>query len=446
MNNLKITLIVCMTFLITGFAKKSESYLSTGTALEKFNNMLKNQTFLLIHEVRENPIIWFDSIPEKRLMDGFLPKLFKLSAQPGEYYVYQVGVWALKSDISDISVEFSDLKSKDGKIVPAGIMTCFNKGGINFRGNAFTKEVDVKAGRIQTLWMGIDLNDLKGGIYKGYVSVIAGGKKQTVPIQLEVSGEVVPNHDYNESKRLSHLNWLNLTVGIDGEITKGYLPVKVEGNKISILGRTLNIAENGLPASIISYFGPSNQSLVERGEPVVNNPFRFIIEKEDGKIIQLQPVKLEFSGQTPRKIVWRVLNTSNECDLECTGQMEFDGFIDYRLKLKAKVPLKVRDIRLEIPVVKEKAEYMMGLGHEGGFRTPDWKWKWDVSNKDQDILWVGAVNGGVRIKWKAENYISPLINGYYAGGPLNLPPSWGNEDKGGVDVSQKNGDVLINAY
>lgn len=88
---------------------------------------------------------------------------------------------------------------------------------------------------------------------------------------------------------------------------------------------------------------------------------------------------MEFSGQTPSKIVWRVLNTSTECDLECTGQMEFDGFVDYHLILTAKIPVKVRDIRLEIPVVKEKAEYMMGLGHEGGFRTPDWKWKWDLS-------------------------------------------------------------------
>src|SRR5450759_2208797 len=108
MKYLKITQIVFVTFLITSFAKKSESYLSTGSALEKYNDLLKNQTFLIFPELRENPIKWFDSIPEKRLMDGFLPKLFNLAAQPGEYYVYQVGFWALKSDISDISVEFSD--------------------------------------------------------------------------------------------------------------------------------------------------------------------------------------------------------------------------------------------------------------------------------------------------------------------------------------------------
>ncbi|MFA5814274.1 MAG: glycoside hydrolase domain-containing protein [Bacteroidales bacterium] len=446
MNNLKIAVIVFTTLLITSCAKKSESYLSTGSALEKYDQSLKNQSFLIFPEFREEPIKWFDSIPEGKLKGAFRPSDFKMSAQPGEFFVYQVGVWALKSDLEDIQIEFSDFKKENGnKLIPAGDMTCFNKGGIDFRGNAFTKKVNVQAGRIQALWMGINLEDAGEGTYTGSVSVVAGGEKQTVPIRLNVTGEAVPNHGYNEGKRLSRLNWLNSTVGIDEEVTKGYPPVKVEENRISILGRTLTIAENGLPASIISYFTASNQSLADQGEPVVNSPLRFIIEKEDGKIIRLQPGALEFSGQTPSKIVWKVQNTSDECDLECTGQMEFDGFVDYHLKLTAKVPLKVRNIRLEIPVVKEKADYMMGLGHEGGYRTPDWKWKWDLS-KNQDMLWVGSVNGGLRVKWKAENYVRPLINIYYEFGPLNLPPSWGNEGKGGVNVGQKNSEVVINAY
>ena len=105
----------------------------------------------------------------------------------------------------------------------------------------------------------------------------------------------------------------------------------------------------------------------------------------------------------------------------------------------------MKDIRLEIPVVKEKAEYMMGLGQEGGFLTPSLKWKWDAS-KDQDILWVGAVNGGLRIKWKAENYVRPLVNVYYEFRPLNMPPSWWNKGNGGVNVGLQQDDVVINAY
>ena len=372
-------------------------------------------------------------------------KLFQLTAQPGEYYVYQVGVWSLKSDISDISVMFSDLKNKNGKIISSGKMTCFNKGGIDFRGDPFIKKVSIPAGRIQSLWMGIDLSNIVEGTYRGSVIITAGNEKQIVPLQLHVSGEVVPDFGYNEGKRLSRLNWLNSMAGIDDSISKGYLPLKVEGNKVSILGRTLQIADNGLPASIISFFAPSNQSLVEEGEPVINNPFRFIIEKEGGNIVDLRPGELKILSNSPSKIVWSVMNTSDEFSLDCTGQMEFEGFVGYKLKLTAKVPVQIKDIRLEISMNKDKAEYMMGLNHEGGYRFPDWKWKWNTA-RNQDKIWIGSVNGGMQIKWLAENYVKPLVNTYYDYRKLNLPPSWGNGGKGGVDVSGKNNDVVINAY
>jgi hypothetical protein len=432
-------------FLITSCLAKSEGFLSTDAALVKYAHFLKNQSFLIFPELREEPIKWFDSIPESKIKNAIPANIFAVLAQPGEFYVFQLGVWALKHDVENVQIEFTDMKGKNEKSVIAARMTCFNKDGIDIRGNPFSKKINVKAGRIQALWIGIDLQGVGEGNYTGSVSVLSNGEKQTVPLLLKVAGEVVLNHGYNEGKHLSRLNWLNSTIGIDEEITKGYLPVKVEENKISIFGRILNIAENGLPASITSYFGASNQSLVKTGEPIVNYPFRFIVEKANGEIVRLVPGKLTFRDKNPSKVVWSVLNTSDELELECTGQMEFDGFVDYRLKLTAKVPLKVKDIRLEIPLVKDKAEYMMGLGHEGGFRTPDWKWKWDVT-KNQDMLWVGAVNGGLRVKWKAENYVRPLVNIYYEFGPLNLPPSWGNVGKGGVNAGQQNSDVVINAY
>ena len=446
MNCLKIIAVLLVSLTAISCVRKSEKLISTRSALTKYADVLKERKFFIFPELRDNSIKWYDSIQEEKVRNSISKKSFSMSAQPGEFYTFQIGVWALKSDLDDIQVEFSELKKNNSdQFVHAGDITCFNKGGTDFRGNAFTKKISVQSGRIQALWMGIDLNGVDSGDYTGSVSVIAGGEKQTIAVQLNVSGETVPNHGYNQGKRLSRLNWLNSNVGINDEITKGYIPVKVEENEISILGRTLNIARNGLPASITTFFSPSNQSLVEKGEAVVSHSFRFVIEKENGEVIRLVPGKLVIKEQKPSKVVWNVQNTSDECDLECTGEMEFDGFVNYQLKFIAKVPLRVKDIRLEIPVIKEKAEYMMGLGHEGGFRSSNFKWRWDVS-KDQDMLWVGGVNGGLRIKWKAENYVRPLVNVYYSNGPLNLPTSWGNAGKGGVEVIQKNEDVVINAY
>jgi hypothetical protein len=428
------------------FASCNETPLniSTAEAYRKYEYLFKDKSFLVFTDVRENPIKWSDSIPEAKLKKVIRPGYFTLSARPGEFYVFQLGVWALKSDLRDVKLEFSDLKG-NYKVVNSSRMTCFNLGGIDFRGNPFKKQIDIPRSRVQALWIGIDLDSIKSGTYKGSVTVVAGGEKHNIPLLLKVKGDPVTNHGYDEGSHLSRLNWLNSTVGIDENVTKGFTDVNVDKNRITIPGRSMEITENGLPSSIISYFGPSNQSLIEKGEQVVSHPFRFIVEKENGEIIRLVPGNLSFIQKTPSKVVWQVFNKSAGFNLKLTGQMEFDGFVDYSLKLTAKSIVKVKDIRLEIPVEKGKAIYMMGLGHEGGFRTQDWRWKWDIS-KNQDMLWIGSVNGGLRIKWKAENYVRPLINVYYKFGPLKLPPSWGNEGKGGVDVIQKGGEVVVDAY
>lgn len=443
------TVVVCLLALIVGSPgvaqNRSPVYLGTSDALSRYSSELGKRSFLVFPETRENPIHWYDSIPEPRIRDGLSKTDFRLNANPGEYCVFQLGVWALKKDIRDVQVEYAGLKGSAGINIPASVITCFNHGGTDFRGRPFSKKIDVRAGRVQSLWLGIDLADIRAGSYRGVFTVRAGGEKQMIPITIDVEGDHVSHHGFDEGRRLSRLAWLNSTVGIDEEITRGYKPVAVDGNRVSILGRDMSIAPDGLPAQIHSYFVSSNQELSAKGEAIVQKPFRFIIQKENGESIRLAPGELTFKSRTPATTVWHVRNISGECDLDVTGQMEFDGFVDYHLKLTAKKPLKVKDIRMEVPVVPEKAEYMMGLGHEGGTRTPDWSWKWDVT-KNQDMIWVGNVTGGIRVKLKAENYIRPLVNIYYAFGPLNLPPSWGNGTRGGVNVGASGNNVVINAY
>jgi hypothetical protein len=425
--------------------QETNSYISAGDAREIYTDGFENNLFHVFPETRENPIKWYDSLKIKWLENDLPGDLFEINAQTGEYIVYQVGVWALRNTLEDLEVKFSDLAGNNGLSIASKQMTCFNKGGIDIRGIPFSKMVRVPCDRIQALWMGIDLANAKEGTYQGSVSVIADGIMQSIPVQLEVHGNRVSNHGFDEGSRLSRMAWLNSEVGLDSNITQGYERVRREGNSLEILGRSLDIAPNGLPAEVTSFFEPSNQFLLAEGEALINHPFRFIIEKDNGDIIHLKPGDIEFTTHTPSSISWEVLNSSPECELICQGQMEFDGFADFKLTVRSNKTFKVKDIRLEIPVNKDKASYMMGLNHEGGLRTPEWEWRWDTT-RNQDMLWLGDVNGGLRIKWKAENYRRPLINIYYAFGPLNLPPSWGNGGNGGVSIREKEEDVLVSAY
>lgn len=430
--------------LFLGCTNNSEKYISTGEALEKYEKLLHDQPFFIFTESRERPIKWFDSIPENKLVSS--ERTITFTAQPGEFFVCQLGVWALTNGINDLRAELSGLNAKGGGMsIPVDRMTCFNNGGINQFGNRFAKEVNIPAGRVQALWIGIDLEGIPAGTYSGEVSLVTRDLKQNIPISLKVKGEEVVNHGYNEGWRLSRLNWLNSTTGIDDNITQGFEPVEMEGNRMIILGRDMTVSDNGLPSSITSFFKNSNRELDTIGEPVISKPFRFLIEKENGDMVRLQPGDLVIEEKTGSMVKWSVLNTSEDYNLKCTGQLEYDGFADFKLELLAKNHVTPKDIRLEFSMAKDRAEYMMGLGHEGGTRTPDWQWKWDTT-KHQDKLWIGSVNGGLRIKWKAENYVRPLINVYYGFNPLKLPTSWGNKGKGGVNVTQKGDEVKIIAY
>ena len=419
-------------------------YIPTEIAKKDYGKSI-NSPFHIFAETRDSPIQWNDSLKVSWLQNDVTVKNFSLQARPDEYFVYQVGVWASHGALDNLDMVFSDLKSKEGKTISSKQVSCFNTAGIDYLGKPFSKKINVEDGKVQALWVGIDLSGVATGIYNGTVTVSANNKKKSIKIQLTVHGEAVAEHGFNSGKGLSRMAWLNSTVGIDQEITNGYLPVARKGKTLRILGRSFLIGEDGLPAEITSYFSSSNQRITDKGEPILSKAFRFVIEKDNGEAITLVPGKLTFTNEQAGSVTWQVKSSSAECVLTCSGSLKYDGFVDYKVSLKALQPLKIRDIRLEVPMTNEKSTYMMGLNREGGLRPDSWQWQWDIT-KNQDALWLGAVNGGLRLKWKAENYTLPLVNIYYKFNPLRLPPSWGNNNKGGVHLTEKDNSVLVSAY
>ncbi len=83
--------------------------------------------------------------------------------------------------------------------------------------------------------------------------------------------------------------------------------------------------------------------------------------------------------------------------------------------------------------------YMMGMGRPGGLRPAEHTWKWDPKN-NQDSIWLGDVNAGLRCQLFGENYCRPLINIHYHHGPLNLPPARHIEGRGGCSLREEEGE------
>ena len=86
-----------------------------------------NSAYLLFPESRENSIRMASDIPLKWVNDGVTNKFSGL-AMRGEYFTFQVGVFAAQKEVENIEVEFFGLQKQGKTLVESSAFTCFNTG------------------------------------------------------------------------------------------------------------------------------------------------------------------------------------------------------------------------------------------------------------------------------------------------------------------------------
>lgn len=57
-----------------------------------------------------------------------------------------------------------------------------------------------------------------------------------------------------------------------------FTPVKVDKEKLTLLGREITLSASGLPDSIGSKFAPDNMSLVDKTRDVLATPIELLVE------------------------------------------------------------------------------------------------------------------------------------------------------------------------
>ncbi len=399
-------------------------------------------------EDRAHDIRMTDAVPQRWVERPAHERTkFKSDCLPGEFYTWQVGLFAPYKTISDVSVSFADWKNEKGQKIPAAAFRCFNLGGVDTDGQSFRKTVNISKGSVQALWIGLDVPVSASGVYKGNVTVKAvGAKPVEIACELAVQGSPVSNHGDDEGWRKTRLRWLDSSIGNDDEPTAPYIPVKLQKQTVSWLGGEMELSKEGLPKSLFTCYDPSNQLSGQSRNQILADAMRFVIETEAGEEV-LKPGSLRITERNNAAVSWMATQKNRHFEVQCTGEFGFDGLVDYRLQVKSLSDIKVKDIRLMVPYTAYAAKYMMGLGHKGGLR-PDSTiyWRWNVE-KHQDKIWMGNVNAGLNFCFKDENYKRPLVNIYYGLGKLKLPVSWGNANRGGIDIGpDKEGTVRMTVY
>lgn len=400
------------------------------------------EKYILFTEDRKFPIRMTTDIPYKWIADN-RHDFFNGQADKGEYYVFQLGVWAARSNVENLHVDFSALTNKaTGEQIPASSFTCFNTEGTDVTGTVFEKNCSVDKGKVQALWVGTQLPEhLSAGTYQGTVTVsAANAESKTVQVSLNVSENVIANHGDNEPWRHSRLRWLNSQIGFDDEVIAPYTPLVMKDKTISCLGREIKLSDLGLPEHITSYFKETMTGIGTNGRSVLAAPMELAA---DGGA--WENLNFEITKHKQGAIAWKALNQNSRFLMDLEGEMESDGNIAYKVILVAREDASVEDVALRTHLASGVGRYMMGLGEKGGYCPNDLRWKWDVE-KNQDAVWVGDVNAGIQIRLYDNKYERPLNTNFYHQKPLHMPVSWCNAGNGGIDIHNAADGTRINAY
>lgn len=391
--------------------------------------------YLVFPEDRRFPIRMRADLPYRWIRRGPSSE-FSGEAAPNEYFTFQVGVYAARQKLRDIRLEISDLRGPGGAELPAKAVRCINAGGTDYAGKPFTKPIVVGRGTVKALWFVVDIpENVAVGKYEGTVTLRPVVENRELPpalvkLAIDVAGEPVAERGCLDAWRMSRLAWLDSIKGWEDEVVPPLTPVEWRDNTAQILNRSIRFGALGFPEQILV-----------GDRPLLESPLAFAVEDDRGPLTFTAGKRV--AGAVNKSLVsntWE--HRSDKLRLQVQATVEFDGCLDYRIKLRAERDFQSKDVSLDIPMRSEIAEYFMGLGQQGGSAPPQVKWKWDI-DRVTNKLWTGNAVGGLIVNLKHNQDIWPVAMTFRNWG---TPPGWDNHGQGGCDYTHDSKITRIHAY
>ncbi len=420
--------------------------IATADELKQLLSSHSDVNFMLFPEDRLYPIKMWTDIPQRWITRPYSLD-FKGEMKINESYSFQVGLYASKKDIEDVQIGFSDMVSSDGNTIPSTSFSCYNKAGTDWTGDALYKVIEVKQGQIQALWMGLLVpEDAKPGLYKGKVFIFPkGDKPQNVNLEFRILPEFLDDRGDSQPELHSRLRWLDSRIGEDTEVVKPYTPIRVSGNKLNFLGRTLILSPTGLPEQIEGSFNSEMTAVGAKKTDLLYKEMTFLVTEKDGTKAVAKADGINILLEEPGLVKWQSIAKAGNLTITINGSLEADGFLGYDIQVSSSSKVQVNDISLIIPMNQNVAKYMLGLGRVGGYAPDEFKWKWDPYFNN-DGPWIGDVNLGIQSSFRDLNYERPLNTNFYHQKPLVMPTSWYNDGKGGINLTKNEKDYTIQAW
>lgn len=352
----------------------------------------------------------------------------ELTMSQNEVFVFQLAAVSQKDDvITDISF-VSDLE-----------ISCINTDVTDKFGVSKTQTVSLKANCIQPLFFTVKADKTGARTEKAKITLTTKNEQVSFDILFDITQTPVENNGYNDIWSLSRLAWLNSNLCIDETVAKPYTPPQLDGKVLSVLGRDVILAENGLLQQVCSRFDEAVQITESVQKELFSRPPEFCI---NGKTIPGGAVKSQCFAN---RIECVSKCETDEYSAVICAVLKYEGLMEYSVKITPKKDFSCENVTLDFYVSDACSKLMHGLGHRAS-KAENLTFKWD-NQKQQDSIFIGCVNCGMRLKLKAENYIRPLVNIFYKNLPLKTPvETWDNNGCGGIEVHRLGDCTHICAY
>lgn len=376
---------------------------------------------------RTEKIVHFDDLSilsdEREIKDSA-----KVTMSENEIFVVQIAV------ISDSDDVIEKIESQGNLEI-----SCINTDVVDKFGNSKTQSVKLINNTIQPLFFTVKADKIGERQEECKITILSSKETFSFNLIADISTLPVKNHGYDDLYRLSRLDWLNSRLYQDDSIVAPYTKPELNNGRLSVIGREIELADNGLPSQIYSKFSESVEIEDDVQKTLFKKPLQFLIGDSS-----LPDGKTE-SKVYNNRIETVCLSTCDDYDAKICSVLRYEGVIEYSVEITPKRDFTVDNSGLHFYINDDCSKLMHGLGHRAS-KAENMDFKWD-DDKQQDCIYIGCVNCGMRLKLKAENYRRPLVNIFYKNLPLNIPvETWDNNSKGGISVRTLDNCTEISAY
>lgn len=418
-------------------------------------------------EASDRSVRVFDAgIPARWALGGAGPQpaaapTLALSAPPGQWLAFQLGLWAFAAPVSNVSGAATAFVAPSGASIPSTAFTFLNFAGSDVAGVPFTNTAySLAAGAVGSVWCGLAIPaDAAPGVYTGTATLSAaagGGAPVTTTVVVAVSGAPVPLGGAGDITSMARLAWLDSTRGLEDTVPAPHVPVGASGGGgvplvVTSHFKELTLGDDGLPAAVaVTYNRVRGGAPAPVVHALLSAPVAFSLwgggaaaplptsVTAPAALTHIANASLAWSS------AWDVgVPGGGTVSVTLTGTLDFTSYVNYAVTLsnRGAAGLSLSDVRLTVPVAADMAGFIVGMDNSGAqaCEYKDRVWRW-TNTTGANKVFVGRPEAGVVVNLKGDGtqWDSPMFGADYPTVPF-VPPTWG-----GVDALPSNNAFGVN--